>query len=83
MSKQPMAQPTGVTGCDPWVGGRPRGPHGILGDVVVMVLCGERAGEVLETILDFSEMEDPRIGGKLIDCTVMICNTSSMPVDRP
>ncbi len=49
-------------------------------DVVVMVLCGERAGEVLETILDFAEMEDPRTGGKLIDRTVMICNTSSMPV---
>ena len=49
-------------------------------DVVVMVLCGERAGEVLETILDFSKMEDPRTGGKLIDRTVMICNTSSMPV---
>ena len=49
-------------------------------DVVVMVLCGERAGEVLETILDFAKMEDPRTGGKLIDRTVMICNTSSMPV---
>ncbi len=49
-------------------------------DVVVMVLCGERAGEVLETILDFVKMEDPRSGGKLIDRTVMICNTSSMPV---
>ena len=49
-------------------------------DVVVLVLCGERAGEVLETILDFTEMEDPRTGGKLIDRTVMICNTSSMPV---
>lgn len=49
-------------------------------DVVVMVLCGERAGEVLETILDFSKMDDPRTGGKLIDRTVMICNTSSMPV---
>lgn len=49
-------------------------------DIVVMVLCGERAGEVLETILDFSKMEDPHTGGKLIDRTVMICNTSSMPV---
>ncbi|GAG08020.1 unnamed protein product, partial [marine sediment metagenome] len=49
-------------------------------DVVVLVLCGERAGEVLETILDFTEMEDPRTGGKLIDRTVVICNTSSMPV---
>ncbi len=49
-------------------------------DIVVMVLCGERAGEVLETILDFSEMDDPQTGGKLIDRTVIICNTSSMPV---
>jgi V/A-type H+-transporting ATPase subunit A len=49
-------------------------------DVVVLVLCGERAGEVLETILDFSKMEDPRTGGKLTDRTVIICNTSSMPV---
>jgi V/A-type H+-transporting ATPase subunit A len=49
-------------------------------DVVVLVLCGERAGEVLETILDFSKMEDPSTGGKLIDRTVIICNTSSMPV---
>lgn len=49
-------------------------------DVVVMVLCGERAGEVLETIHDFAVMEDPRTGGKLIDRTVIICNTSSMPV---
>jgi V/A-type H+-transporting ATPase subunit A len=49
-------------------------------DVVVLVLCGERAGEVLETILDFSKMEDPHTGGMLIDRTVIICNTSSMPV---
>jgi V/A-type H+-transporting ATPase subunit A len=49
-------------------------------DVVVLVLCGERAGEVLETILDFTNMEDPKPGGTLIDRTVMICNTSSMPV---
>jgi V/A-type H+-transporting ATPase subunit A len=49
-------------------------------DVVVLVLCGERAGEVLETINDFTTMEDPRTGGKLLDRTVMICNTSSMPV---
>lgn len=49
-------------------------------DIVVLVLCGERAGEVLETILDFTKMEDPRTGGKLIDRTVIVCNTSSMPV---
>jgi len=49
-------------------------------DVVVVVACGERAGEVVETIHDFAEMVDPRTGGKLMDRTIIICNTSSMPV---
>lgn len=49
-------------------------------DVVIVVACGERAGEVVETIHDFAEMEDPRTGGKLMDRTIIICNTSSMPV---
>ncbi len=49
-------------------------------DVVIVVACGERAGEVLETITEFSQMEDPRTGGKLIDRTIIVCNTSSMPV---
>ncbi len=49
-------------------------------DVVVVVACGERAGEVVETIHDFAEMSDPRTGGKLMDRTIIICNTSSMPV---
>ncbi len=49
-------------------------------DVVIVVACGERAGEVVETIHDFSEMPDPRTGGKLMDRTIIICNTSSMPV---
>jgi V/A-type H+/Na+-transporting ATPase subunit A len=49
-------------------------------DVVIVVACGERAGEVLETITEFSHMDDPRGGGKLIDRTIIICNTSSMPV---
>jgi V/A-type H+-transporting ATPase subunit A len=48
-------------------------------DVVIQVACGERAGEVLETIEDFGTMKDPR-GGLLMDRTVVICNTSSMPV---
>ena len=48
-------------------------------DVVIQVACGERAGEVLETLEDFATMEDPR-GGLLMDRTVVICNTSSMPV---
>jgi len=49
-------------------------------DVVIVVACGERAGEVLETISEFSHMDDPRTGGKLIDRTIIVCNTSSMPV---
>lgn len=49
-------------------------------DLVVVVACGERAGEVVETIVDFAEMEDPRGGGSLMDRTIIICNTSSMPV---
>ena len=50
-------------------------------DIVVVVACGERAGEVVETLTEFSTMEDPNSdGGKLMDRTVIICNTSSMPV---
>jgi len=49
-------------------------------DVVVVVACGERAGEVVETITTFPEMEDPKTGGSLMDRTILICNTSSMPV---
>ena len=48
-------------------------------DVVIQVACGERAGEVLDTIEEFAKMQDPR-GGLLMDRTVVICNTSSMPV---
>jgi V/A-type H+-transporting ATPase subunit A len=49
-------------------------------DIVVVVACGERAGEVVETIHEFGHMIDPRTGGKLMDRTIIICNTSSMPV---
>ena len=49
-------------------------------DIVIVVACGERAGEVVETVTEFSTMDDPRSGGKLIDRTIVICNTSSMPV---
>ena len=49
-------------------------------DVVIIVACGERAGEVVETIREFPKLKDPRTGGALMDRTVIICNTSSMPV---
>jgi V/A-type H+-transporting ATPase subunit A len=49
-------------------------------DIVIVVACGERAGEVVETITEFPNMSDPQTGGTLMDRTVIICNTSSMPV---
>jgi V/A-type H+-transporting ATPase subunit A len=49
-------------------------------DIVVFAACGERAGEVVETLREFPELEDPRTGKSLMDRTVIICNTSSMPV---
>jgi V/A-type H+-transporting ATPase subunit A len=49
-------------------------------DIVVIVACGERAGEVVETITEFPQMRDPRTGGSLMDRTIIVCNTSSMPV---
>lgn len=49
-------------------------------DVVIVVACGERAGEVVDTIHEFSEAQDPHGGGSLMDRTIIVCNTSSMPV---
>ena len=49
-------------------------------DIVVSAACGERAGEVVETLKEFPTLDDPRTGKKLMDRTVIICNTSSMPV---
>ncbi|MBW2123398.1 MAG: V-type ATP synthase subunit A, partial [Deltaproteobacteria bacterium] len=49
-------------------------------DVVIIVACGERAGEVVETITEYPNIKDPRTGGSLMDRAIIICNTSSMPV---
>ena len=49
-------------------------------DIVIIAACGERAGEVVETLRTFPEIEDPRTGKSLIERTIIICNTSSMPV---
>ncbi len=49
-------------------------------DVVIIAACGERAGEVVETLREFPELTDPRTGRTLMERTVIICNTSSMPV---
>jgi V/A-type H+-transporting ATPase subunit A len=49
-------------------------------DVVIIAACGERAGEVVETLKTFPELVDPRTNKSLMDRTIIICNTSSMPV---
>ncbi len=49
-------------------------------DIVIVAACGERAGEVVEILREFPELEDPRTGKTLIDRSIIICNTSSMPV---
>ncbi len=49
-------------------------------DIVIVAACGERAGEVVEILKEFPELEDPRTGRSLMERTVIICNTSSMPV---
>lgn len=49
-------------------------------DIVVIVACGERAGEVVEVLREFPHLIDPHTGETLMTRTVMICNTSSMPV---
>jgi V/A-type H+-transporting ATPase subunit A len=49
-------------------------------DVVIIAACGERAGEIVETLRTFPSIIDPRTNRPLSDRTVIICNTSSMPV---
>ena len=49
-------------------------------DIVILAACGERAGEVVETPREFPELTDPRTGKSLMERTLIICNTSSMPV---
>lgn len=49
-------------------------------DIVVVVACGERAGEVVEVLREFPHLIDPHSGETLMTRTVIICNTSSMPV---
>lgn len=49
-------------------------------DIVIIAACGERAGEVVETLREFPKLKDPRTGKSLMERTIIICNTSSMPV---
>ncbi|OQD58460.1 A1AO ATPase, subunit A [Methanobrevibacter arboriphilus JCM 13429 = DSM 1125] len=49
-------------------------------DIIVYVGCGERGNEMTEVLLEFPELEDPKTGNPLMDRTVLIANTSNMPV---
>ena len=49
-------------------------------DVVIIAACGERAGEVVEILREYPHLPDPRTGKSLMDRSIIICNTSSMPV---
>ncbi len=49
-------------------------------DVVIVAACGERAGEVVEILREYPHLSDPRTGRSLMDRSIIICNTSSMPV---
>ena len=49
-------------------------------DIVVYVGCGERGNEMTEVLKEFPELEDPKTGKPLMDRTVLIANTSNMPV---
>lgn len=49
-------------------------------DIVVVTACGERAGEVVEVLHTFPHLTDPHTHESLMSRTVIICNTSSMPV---
>ncbi len=49
-------------------------------DIVVYVGCGERGNEMTDVLVEFPELEDPRTGNPLMHRTVLIANTSNMPV---
>ncbi|MFC1545267.1 V-type ATP synthase subunit A [Gemmatimonadota bacterium] len=49
-------------------------------DIVIIAACGERAGEIVETMREFPELTDPKTGRALMERTIIIANTSSMPV---
>jgi V/A-type H+/Na+-transporting ATPase subunit A len=49
-------------------------------DVIVYVGCGERGNELADVITDLADLADPRTGGRLADRTVLIANTSNMPI---
>ncbi|MBN1794107.1 MAG: V-type ATP synthase subunit A [Candidatus Omnitrophica bacterium] len=49
-------------------------------DLVIIAACGERANEVVELFTEYPQLDDPYTGRKLMERTIIICNTSNMPV---
>ncbi|MEO0195220.1 MAG: V-type ATP synthase subunit A [candidate division WOR-3 bacterium] len=49
-------------------------------DVVIYIGCGERGNEMTEVLVEFPELTDPKTGGPLMDRTILVVNTSNMPV---
>ncbi|HTN68984.1 MAG TPA: V-type ATP synthase subunit A [Dysgonamonadaceae bacterium] len=49
-------------------------------DIVIIAACGERANEVVEIFTEFPKLEDPHTGRKLMERTIIVANTSNMPV---
>ena len=49
-------------------------------DIIVYIGCGERGNEMTQVLEDFSKLVDPRTGKSLMDRTILIANTSNMPV---
>jgi V/A-type H+-transporting ATPase subunit A len=49
-------------------------------DIIIFAACGERANEIVEVFTEFPELDDPHTGGKLMERTIIIANTSNMPV---
>jgi len=49
-------------------------------DIIVYIGCGERGNEMTEVLTEFPELDDPKTGAPLMDRTVLVANTSNMPV---
>ena len=49
-------------------------------DIIIMAACGERANEVVEIFTEFPELKDKHTGRSLMERTIIVCNTSNMPV---
>ena len=49
-------------------------------DIIIFIGCGERGNEMADVLLEFPELKDPRTGEPLIKRTVLVANTSNMPV---